>query len=68
MAAETAETKAVVPKAMASREALAVVAVARVAVGVAEEPTLTALRTVSEERLVQRRVSWIEGHTSAAGV
>jgi hypothetical protein len=63
-----AETKAVEPKVMALKEALAVeAAVAKVAVGVVEE-TLTARRTASEEHLVQRKVSWIEGHTSAAGV
>ena len=67
---EEAETRVVVT----AIRSLVVAAVAVVAVAVAvavmaatEGRTLTPLSSVGEESRMQKRVSWNEGHTSAAG-
>ena len=48
-------------------EAVVAVAVVVVAVVAMIEGTLTPLSNIGEESRVQNRVSWNEGHTSAAG-
>ena len=66
--AEEVETRVVVTAIRSLVVAAAVVvAVAAEAAVVVEATTLTPLSSISEEGRMQKRVSWNEGHTSAAG-
>ena len=69
---EEAETRVVVTVTVTRSLVAAVVVVVAVAVVVAvmaatEGTTLTPLSSIGEESRMQKRVSWNEGHTSAAG-
>ena len=64
---EEAETRVVVTVTI-SQDVAVVPAVALAAVMAATEGrTLTLLSSIGEESRMQKRVSWNEGHTSAAG-
>ena len=65
---EEAETRVVVVTVTISQDVAVVPAVALAAVMAATEGrTLTLLSSIGEESRMQKRVSWNEGHTSAAG-